>query len=96
MTQTTALYWGQQLGIGYDLILQAVYVKSLGRHGNRSSIGLELRPQRGRCPMTLPSILLPSTILQSDWFQALALFVAINTLSYASLSLAKLLPRRRN
>ena len=40
-------------------------------------------------------ILLPSTVLQSGWFQLLAAFVAINTLIYAGLSLAKLFPRRR-
>ena len=40
-------------------------------------------------------ILLPSTVLQSGWFQVLAAFVAINTLVYAGLSLAKLFPRRR-
>lgn len=40
-------------------------------------------------------ILFPSDVLGSDWFQALAAFVAINTLVYAGLSLAKLIPRRR-
>jgi hypothetical protein len=40
-------------------------------------------------------ILLPSSVLQSGWFQVLAAFVAINTLVYAGLSLAKLFPRRR-
>ncbi len=40
-------------------------------------------------------ILLPSSVMQSGWFQVLAAFVAINTLIYAGLSLAKLFPRRR-
>jgi hypothetical protein len=40
-------------------------------------------------------ILLPAETLTSGWFQALAAFVAINTLVYASLSLAKLIPRRQ-
>jgi hypothetical protein len=40
-------------------------------------------------------ILLPADVLGSGWFQALATFVAINTLVYAGLSLAKLIPRRR-
>ena len=40
-------------------------------------------------------ILLPVEVLGSGWFQALAAFVAINTLVYAGLSLAKLIPRRR-
>ncbi len=43
----------------------------------------------------LGGILLPSDVLHSGWFQALAAFVAMNTLIYASLSLAKLIPRRR-
>lgn len=40
-------------------------------------------------------ILLPTELLGSEWFQTLATFVAINTLVYAALSLAKLIPRRR-
>ncbi len=44
---------------------------------------------------TLAGILLRSTDLDSTWFQALAAFVAVNTLIYASLSLAKLIPRKR-
>ena len=43
----------------------------------------------------LAGILLPDEVLGSGWFQALAAFVAINTLVYAALSLAKLIPRRR-
>jgi hypothetical protein len=43
----------------------------------------------------LAGILLPAEVLHSGWFQALAAFVAFNTLVYAALSLAKLIPRRR-
>lgn len=43
----------------------------------------------------LSGVLLPSSVLHSGWFQALAAFVAFNTLVYAALSLAKLVPRRR-
>ena len=43
----------------------------------------------------LAGILLPSDVLHSRWFQALAAFVAINTLIYAALALANLIPRRR-
>ena len=43
----------------------------------------------------LGGILLSSEVLKSGWFQALAAFVAINTLVYAALSLGKLIPRRR-
>jgi hypothetical protein len=44
----------------------------------------------------LAGILFPSEVLQSGWFQALATFVALNTLVYAALSLGKLIPRRRS
>jgi hypothetical protein len=40
-------------------------------------------------------ILFSSEILKSGWFQALATFVAVNTLVYVTLSLAKVLPRKR-
>jgi hypothetical protein len=43
----------------------------------------------------LGGILFSSDVLKSGWYQALAAFVAINTLVYASLSLAKLIPHRR-
>ena len=56
----------------------------------------EMTPHRGTHPViTLADILLPSSVLHSHWFQALAAFVAINTLIYAALSLAKLIPRKR-
>jgi len=44
---------------------------------------------------TLAGILLPSSVLDSGWYQALAAFVALNTLVFAALSLWKLVPRRR-
>jgi len=40
-------------------------------------------------------ILLSSDVLDSWWFQALAVFVAVNTSVYAALALGKLFPRRR-
>jgi hypothetical protein len=43
----------------------------------------------------LCGILIPASVLQSGWYQALAAFVAFNTLVYAALSLWKLIPRRR-
>ncbi len=45
--------------------------------------------------ITLAGILFPDSVLHSHWFQALAAFVAVNTLIYAALSLAKLIPRKR-
>jgi hypothetical protein len=43
----------------------------------------------------LAGILLPSAVLHSRFFQALAAFVAVNTLIYAALAASKLIPRRR-
>jgi len=45
--------------------------------------------------MTFAGILFSSELLHSVWFQALAAFVAFNTLVYAALALRKLIPRRR-
>lgn len=46
--------------------------------------------------MTIISgILFSSELLRSGWFQALAVFVAINTIIYAALAITKLIPRRR-
>jgi hypothetical protein len=39
--------------------------------------------------------LLPSSVLHSVWYQALAAFVALNTFIFALLALGKLIPRRR-
>ena len=38
-------------------------------------------------------ILFPETLLHSEWFAILATFVAINTVMYAALALAKILPK---
>ncbi|MGX7680314.1 hypothetical protein ACSMXN_15585 [Jatrophihabitans sp. DSM 45814] len=45
--------------------------------------------------MIQAGILLPSSVLQTGWFHVLAVFVAINTLFYAALSLAKIFPKHR-
>ena len=45
--------------------------------------------------MTMAGILFSSQVLHSAWFQALAAFVAFNTVLYAVLALRKLIPRRR-
>jgi hypothetical protein len=43
----------------------------------------------------LAGILFSSELLKSGWFQALAVFVAVNTIVYAALAPRKLVPRRR-
>jgi hypothetical protein len=39
--------------------------------------------------------ILPTSVLDSAWFELLAAFVAFNTLVYAAVALTKLWPRRR-
>ena len=73
--------------IAYDLVLQAVYVKSLFDIATGRAAGWNYVPRvPGRSvQMTiLAGILLPAEVLSSGWFQALAAFVAINTLVYAA------------
>jgi hypothetical protein len=43
--------------------------------------------------MVPAGILFPETILHSEWFAILAAFVAINSLMYAALAVAKILPK---
>jgi hypothetical protein len=44
--------------------------------------------------ITLPSgVMLPQSTLDDPWLAVLATFVAINTLMYASLAVAKMLPK---
>lgn len=43
--------------------------------------------------VVLAGILLPRSFLSSDFFAILAAFVAINTVMYAALALAKILPK---
>lgn len=38
-------------------------------------------------------LLFPESLLHTDWFAVLATFVAINTVMYAALALAKVLPK---
>lgn len=38
-------------------------------------------------------LILPESLLQSEWFAVWATFVAINTLMYGALSVAKILPK---
>ncbi len=57
---------------------------------------MELRPEGGGRIVTIQGgILFSSELLRSGWFQALAAFVAFNTIVYAALAIAKLIPRRR-
>jgi len=41
----------------------------------------------------LASILLPESIMHSQWFAVLSMFVAVNTVLYLTLAVIKLLPK---
>jgi hypothetical protein len=43
--------------------------------------------------IVIGGILLPAEVLQSEFFAVLAAFVAINTIMYVTLAIAKILPR---
>lgn len=43
--------------------------------------------------VTAMGVLLPEATLRSEWFAVLAAFVAINTIAYGALAIAKTLPK---
>ena len=85
--------------LAYVLVLQVIFVTSLVQIATGRTRRLELRPPPGdvvtAAQVLAQGILLPSEVLYSGWFQALALFVAVNTLVFAALALVKLVPKRR-
>jgi hypothetical protein len=44
-------------------------------------------------PATVPLTLLPTALLNSEWFAVLTAFVALNTIMYVALAVAKVLPK---
>ncbi|MET3921098.1 hypothetical protein [Arthrobacter sp. UYEF20] len=44
-------------------------------------------------PLVPTGILLPESVLHTEWFAILATFVAINTVMYCALAVAKILPK---
>jgi cellulose synthase/poly-beta-1,6-N-acetylglucosamine synthase-like glycosyltransferase len=94
--------------LGYVVFLQACFVTSLVQILLGRKAGWNYVPRPATQGLLLPAlvtglvtswgILLPASILQSDWYTALALWVGFNTLVFAFLSLLQLLPplhRRR-
>lgn len=94
--------------LAFDLFLDIVYVKgvvdiTLGHRpkwGNVGSANLDAPPVRripGVITMVLlgipTGILLPESVIHSQSFAVLSAFVALNTVAYAVLSLAKILPK---
>ena len=93
--------------LGYVVFLQACFVTSmiqilLGRKAGwnyvpRPASHAILAPWLLAWLLTAWGIVLPASVLQTDWYTTLALWVGFNTLVFACLSLLQLLPplRRR-
>ena len=90
------------LELGYAVFLQACFVTSfvqilLGRKAGwndvpRPVVSALVAPWLVISGFTTWGILLPATVLSSDWFAVLAYWVGFNTLLFAFLSLLHLLP----
>jgi hypothetical protein len=52
-----------------------------------------LAPTTAFVPHAAHGLLLPESVLHSGWFAVLAAFVALNTVMYCALALAKVLPK---
>ena len=84
----------------YAAYLQACFVTSLVQIATRRTAKWNYVPRPAGNAVTLwvvpastaSGILLPTSVLSSDWYQTLALWVGFNTLVFALLSLMQLLP----
>ena len=86
----------------YSLFLQSSFVVSLVQIVRRQKSGWNYVPRPTVAALALPALLaapmlgrwnpLPASVLQSTWFEALSLFVGVNTLVFAALSVFQLLP----
>jgi cellulose synthase/poly-beta-1,6-N-acetylglucosamine synthase-like glycosyltransferase len=90
------------LELGYAVYLQACFVTSivqilLGRKAGwnyvpRPAASALVTPGLVAALVTTWGIALPASVLQTDWYTALALWVGFNTLIFAFLSIVHLLP----
>jgi cellulose synthase/poly-beta-1,6-N-acetylglucosamine synthase-like glycosyltransferase len=86
------------LELGYALFLQACFVASLAQVFTGKKAGwnyVSREPASLGAATVVYGVLLPTTVLSTDWYAALAQFVAINTLIFGALAIAQLLPARR-
>lgn len=93
------------LELAYAVALQWTFLTSLVQIATRERAGWNYVPRPATSALVVPVVLaaavlpawspLPSTALQSTWFAALSLFVGVNTLVFAALSLFQLLPPLR-
>ncbi|MET0789039.1 MAG: glycosyltransferase family 2 protein [Cellulomonas sp.] len=101
-------WWGRLLAaplvieLGYSVFLQWTFVVSLLQIVGGKKSGWNYVPRPTATALALPVMLvvpllsrwnpLPSSVLQSTWFEALGLFVGVNTLFYAVLCVFQMLP----
>ena len=84
------------LELGYALFLQACFVASLGQVFTGKAADWNYVRREGLALIVIVNgILLPASVMQTDWYAALAQFVAINTLFFGALAIAHLLPAWR-
>ena len=84
------------LELGYALFLQACFVASLGQVFIRKEAEWNYVRREGLALIVIVNgILLPASVMQTDWYAALAQFVAVNTLFFGALAVAHLLPAWR-
>ena len=84
------------LELGYALFLQACFVTSLVQVFTRKEAGWNYVRREGLALIVIVNgILLPASVMQTDWYAALAQFVAVNTLFFGALALAHLFPAWR-
>ncbi len=86
--------------LAYAFFLQACFVTSLLQIVTGRKAGWNYVPRPAVHGAALPmvaayGILLPASVLLTDWYQALCLWVGFNTLVFAVLSLLQLLPPLR-
>lgn len=83
----------------YAAFIQIVFLISLLAALTRREAGWNhvARPLQGLAVVHLATlgILLPSSVLRTDWYAGLSVFVAVNTLVFAALSLLHLMPSPR-
>jgi cellulose synthase/poly-beta-1,6-N-acetylglucosamine synthase-like glycosyltransferase len=84
------------LELGYALFLQACFVASLAHVFTRREAGWNyVRREALALVVIVNGIVLPASVMQTDWYAALAQFVAVNTLLFGALAVAHLLPAWR-
>lgn len=85
------------LELAYAVFLQACFVTSLVQIVTGRKAGWNYVPRPavhtvGVAAITTYGIVLPASVLATDWYQGLSLWVAVNTMVFVVLSLLQLLP----